>query len=180
MLFYGLIDEPNLDRFQAGLVRADWTKRPSFNSVKAAIAAAENGCQGGLVQWHHIQSVLGAGADFGKLKPATLKQTWWGFTATAKEDANYNAGIYKVNGRQLSEQGRDEIVRSLSGQGGPQPKLAAHAMIKAYWSPIIRFAQKTLPRGNYAYGIRLRSAMNPDRTKIFVSRPFQVGLGDGA
>jgi hypothetical protein len=176
MLFYGLIDEPNLDRFQAGLLRADWTKRPAFNAVKAAIARAENGCQGGSVQWHHITSVLGAGADFGKLKPATLKQTWWGFTATAKEDALYNAGIYKVDGRQLSEQGRDEIVRSLSGLGGPKAKLAAHDTIKAYWAPIIRFAQKTLPRGNYAYGIRLRAAMNPDRTKIFVSRPFQVGL----
>src|SRR5262245_17719261 len=26
MLFYGLVDEPNLDRFQAGLLRADWTR----------------------------------------------------------------------------------------------------------------------------------------------------------
>ena len=180
MLFYGLIDEPNLDRFQSGLLRADWTKRPSFSSVKAAIKKAQDGCQGGVVQWHHIQSVLGAGADFGKLKPQPVRQTWWGFSATAKEDANYNAGIYKVDGRQLSEQGRDEIVRSLSGQGGPKPKLASQNTIKAYWAPIIRFAQKTLPRGNYAYGIRMRAAMNPDRTKIFVSRPFQVGLGNGS
>jgi hypothetical protein len=180
MLFYGLIDEPNLDRFQSGLLRADWTKRPSFSSVKAAIKKAQDGCQGGVVQWHHMQSVLGAGADFGKLKPQPVRQTWWGFSATAKEDANYNAGIYKVDGRQLSEQGRDEIVRSLSGQGGPKPKLASRNTIKAYWAPIIRFAEKTLPRGNYAYGIRMRAAMNPDRTKIFVSRPFQIGLGNGS
>jgi hypothetical protein len=177
MLFYGLIDEPNLDRFQAGLLRADWTKRPAFDTVRAAIAKAQNGCQGSTVQWHHVQSVIGAGADFGKLKAQPVKQTWWGFSATAKEDAVYTAGIYKVDNRRLSEQGRDEIVRSLSGQGGPKPKLASQNTINAYWAPIIRFAKKTLPRGNYAYGIRMRAAMNPDRVKIFVSRPFQVGLG---
>jgi hypothetical protein len=175
MLFYGLVDEPDLDRFQAGLVRADGTKRPSYNTVKAAIAQAQNGCQGGTVQWHHIQTVLGAGADFGKLKPSPLKQTWWGFSATAKEDAVYNAGIYRVEGRVLSEQGRDEIVRSLSGDGGPAPKLASKNLIKAYWAPIVRFAAKKLPRGNYVYGIRIRASMNLARTKTFVSRPFQVG-----
>jgi hypothetical protein len=175
MLFYGLVDEPNLDRFQAGLIRADWTKRPAYAAVKAAIKKAMNGCQGGLVQWHHVQSVLGAGVDFGKLKPSPLKQTWWGFSATAKEDALYNAGIYQVDGRKLSESGKDEIARSLAGQGGPAPKLGAHNVIKAYWAPIIRFAQKRLARGNYVYGIRMRAAMNPDRSKIFISRPFQVG-----
>jgi hypothetical protein len=177
MLFYGLIDEPNLDRFQAGLLRADWTRRSSFDTVKNAIAKAQDGCQGGTVQWHHVETVLGAGANFGKLKAQPVKQTWWGFSATAREDAVYNAGIYKVDSRRLSEQGRDEIVRSLSGQGGPKPKLASQNTINAYWAPIIRFAKKTLPRGNYAYGIRMRAAMNPDRMKVFVSRPFQVGLG---
>ena len=180
MLFYGLIDEPNLDRFQSGLLRADWTKRPAFNAVKAAIAKAKDGCKGGAVQWHHAQSVLGAGVDFGKLKAQPVKQTWWGFSATAKEDAVYNAGIYKVDSRRLSEQGRNEIARSLSGQGGPKPKLSSQNTIKAYWAPIIRFAQKTLPRGNYAYGIRMRAAMNPGRSRIFVSRPFRVGLGKGS
>jgi hypothetical protein len=175
MLFYGLVDEPNLDRFQSGLLRADWTKRPSYTTVRTAIARAKNGCQGGAAQWHHTQSVIGGGVDFGKLKPNPVKQTWWGFTATAKEDAFYNAGIYEVQGRSLSEQGRDEIVRSLSGQGGLKAKFAAHGTIDAYWSPIVRFAQKKLPRGSYAYGIRLRAAMNVDRTKVFVSRPFQVG-----
>ena len=175
MLFYGLIDDPNLDRFQAGLLRADWTKRPSYRTVKAAIARETNGCQGGTVGWHHIETVLGAGVDFGKLKPARLNQRWWGFTATAREDALSNAGMYRVSGRLLSEQGRDAVVRSLSGGGGPAPKLKSNNRIKAYWSPIIRFPQKTLARGSYVYGIRLRAAMNLDRQRIFVSRPFQVG-----
>jgi hypothetical protein len=175
MLFYGLVDEPNLDRFQAGLIRADWTKRPAYAAVKAAIAQAQNGCQGRPVQWHHTETVLGAGVDFGKLRTSNLRQTWWGFTATAKEDAVYNAGVYKIEGRQLSEDGRAAIVRSLSGAGGPSPKLRAKNVINAYWSPIVRFPAKTLARGRYVYGIRIKAAMNLERTKIFVSRPFQVG-----
>ncbi|MBA3717940.1 MAG: hypothetical protein H0W87_06925 [Actinobacteria bacterium] len=175
MLFYGFVDEPDLDRFQAGLLRADWTQRPSYETVKSAIAQAQSGCKSGLFQWHHLTSVLGGGVDFGKLKTSPLNQTWWGFSATAKEDAVYNAGIYKVDGRQLSQDGRAEIVRSLSGAGGPAPKLAARNVINAYWAPIVRFAEKPLPRGNYVYGIRIRAAMNLDRSRIFVSRPFQVG-----
>ena len=175
MLFFGLVDDPNLDRFQSGLMRADWTKRPSFGTVRAAIKRARNGCQGGTVQWHHIQTVLGAGVSFGKLKPSRRTQRWWGFSATAKEDALYNAGIYRVGSRKLSEQGRDQVVRSVSGQGGPAPQLVTRNRINAYWAPIVRFAKKTLPVGNYVYGIRMRAAMNPGRTSIFVSRPFRVG-----
>ena len=175
MLFYGFVDETDLDRFQAGLIRADWTERPSYDTVKAAIARSQNGCHGGLVQWHHIESVLGGSVSFGKLKVSPLNQTWWGFSATAKEDALYNAVIYSVDGRQLSGDERAAIVRSLSGDGGPASKLATKNVIKAYWAPIVRFRQKTLPRGNYVYGIRMRASLNLDRAKTFVSRPFQVG-----
>ena len=38
LLFFHLIDDPNLDRWQSGLIRADRTRRPSYDSVKAAIA----------------------------------------------------------------------------------------------------------------------------------------------
>lgn len=175
MLFYGLVDEPDLDRFQAGLLRADWTKRPAFAAVTQAITRAQRGCQGQAVQWHHVEAVLGAGVDFGKLRVQSLKQTWWGFSATAKEDATYSAGIFEVQGRQVTENGREAIIKSLSGKGGAKPVLAERNVINAYWSPIVRFPSKTLHRGNYVYGIRISAAMNPDRTKIFVSRPFQVG-----
>jgi hypothetical protein len=175
MLFYGLVDEPNLDRFQAGLLRADWTKRPAYAAVERAIARSKPGCQGQSVQWHHIESVLGAGVDFGKLRVQSLKQTWWGFAATAKEDATYSAGIFQVQGRQITENGREAIIRALSGKGGVKPVLAEHNVIKAYWSAIVRFPAKPLSRGSYVYGIRMSATMNPDRTRIFVSRPFQVG-----
>jgi len=175
MLLYGLVDEPDLDRFQAGLLRADWTPRASYSSVKQAIARAKSGCQGQPVQWRHSDTVLGAGVDFGKLRVQSLRQRWWGFSATAKEDAGYSAGIFQVRGRALTETGREAIVRALSGKGGAKAALSERNTIKAYWAPIVRFPAKALHRGNYVYGIRISAAMNPERTRAFVSRVFQVG-----
>jgi len=175
MLFFGLVDEPDLGRFQAGLLRADWTRRPAYSAVKQAIARAKNGCQGRAVQWQPTGSVLGAGVDFGKLRVQPLNQRWWGFSATAREDATYSAGIFHVQGRQVTQHGRQAIFDALSGKGGATPALAEHNVIQAYWSPIVRFPSRRLTRGSYVYGIRISAAMNTDRTTVFVATPFKVG-----
>jgi hypothetical protein len=57
LLFFGLIDEPNLDRWQAGLVRADKSRRPSWATVRNALAA---GCSSKQAYWRHTESVVGA------------------------------------------------------------------------------------------------------------------------
>ena len=57
LLFFGLIDEANLDRWQAGLVRADKSRRPSWATVRNALAA---GCRAKQAYWRHTESVVGA------------------------------------------------------------------------------------------------------------------------
>ena len=57
LLFFGLIDEPNLDRWQAALVRADKTRRPAWGTVRSAV---QNGCRGKRRLWQHTESVVGA------------------------------------------------------------------------------------------------------------------------
>jgi hypothetical protein len=57
LLFFGLIDEPNLDRWQAGLVRADKSRRPAWSTVRAALG---QGCRGRRVVWQHTEQVVGA------------------------------------------------------------------------------------------------------------------------
>jgi hypothetical protein len=57
LLFFGLVDEPNLDRWQAGLLRADRSRRPAWATVRAAIG---KGCRGRLPVWRHTESVVGA------------------------------------------------------------------------------------------------------------------------
>ena len=60
VLFFLLRDEPNLDRWQSGLVRADGTRRPSFSSVKAAMAQTGGRCQSKMRPWRHTTRVVGA------------------------------------------------------------------------------------------------------------------------
>ena len=73
LLFFGLSDEPELDRWQAGLIRADGTLRPAYGAVKSTVAQTQGRCAGKKRSWRHTQTVLGAKAKFpsmGRFKPA--------------------------------------------------------------------------------------------------------------
>ncbi len=74
LLFFGLVDEANLDRWQAGLVRADKSRRPSWATVRAALSA---GCSSKQSSWRHTESVIGAKV---KRSPGLV-------VVTAEEDA---------------------------------------------------------------------------------------------
>jgi hypothetical protein len=57
LLFFGLVDEANLDRWQAALVRADRTRRPAWAAVRNAVG---RGCSGPAAIWRHTEKVVGA------------------------------------------------------------------------------------------------------------------------
>ena len=46
LLFLGLRDEPNLSRWQAGLMRADGSPRPSYRSVQTVLSETGGNCVG--------------------------------------------------------------------------------------------------------------------------------------
>ena len=46
LLFFGLFDEPILDRWQAALIRADGTRRPAYDAVKNTFAQTGGRCAG--------------------------------------------------------------------------------------------------------------------------------------
>jgi hypothetical protein len=58
LLFFGLVDEPNLDRWQAGLIRADKSRRPAWATVRNAVAGGR--CTSRRVLWQHTEQVIGA------------------------------------------------------------------------------------------------------------------------
>jgi hypothetical protein len=72
VLFFGLIDEPNLDRWQAGLVRADRTRRASYGTVRSALAETGGRCLGRQVVWRHTERVIGAKAKLVRGKKVRL------------------------------------------------------------------------------------------------------------
>ena len=169
VLFFGLRDEPDLDRWQAGLLRAEGSPRPAYQAVKAVMDATGGRCPGKERTWRHANDVIGADAMFGRPgKPKLLTHLYWAFKATADEQATYRAGIFRAT------TGRRQIARALAGGRGGA--LSKSGIVNAHWTPLIKFPGKKLKGGSYVYAIEMRAAMNPTRTNLFVSRPFRVGF----
>jgi hypothetical protein len=172
VLFFGLRDEPDLDRWQAGLLRAEGSPRPAYDRVKSVMTATGGNCTGKERTWRHATSVIGAGVKFsGLATPKKLVNLYWAFNATADEEASYRAGIFRAS---TSKRG---IASALATRRGAV--LSNTGIVNAHWTPLIKFPGKKLKRGSYVYAIELRATMNPARRSVFVSRPFRVGLPRG-
>jgi hypothetical protein len=157
VLFFGLRDEPNLDRWQAGLIRADGTPRPSYNAVKTTIDQTHGNCTGRMRSWRHSNVVDGAKATFRTARRLPSRINSWSLLASADEDAFFDAGIYRLRGghrgaRVLSETGHFE------------------AHLKRY----VRFPSRRLVPGTYVYSVRFRAKANTDRWTRKTSRPFTI------
>ena len=165
VLFSPFIDESQLGGFQSGLERADGSKRPSYNVVKAALATGPR-CTGALVAWRHTTTVVGARALFG---PTNVTHWWrqrvWSFGVRVGEDATYRASIVPAAGRG---------VLSVSQALKVKPVLTTRGYAKAAWTPLVRFPLRRLAPGRYAYMIDLHAALAPARHRVLVSRTFVV------
>jgi hypothetical protein len=158
VLFFGLYDESNLDRFQAALMRVDKSKRPAYDAVRAAIA--QGGCQGAQETWRHRTDVAGAKAIFRDVADKKATQLYWAFSVYGEEDFRYEAAL--------------ERVTSAAG-GASTTLLKANGNASAYFTPLVKFAGQKLAPGYYRYTVSLAATMNPSRTSEFSSEVFKVG-----
>ena len=164
--FFGFHDEENLAGWQAALHYADGTARPAAAAVQAAIAS-NTVCTGKQVTWSPTSAVVGASAVFDNLTQAkSSKQKAWAFNATALEDANYKAGIFKFG------TAKAKIARDLAAVKAPV--LSTKGTIKANFSPRIQFPAVPLKAGKYVYAIRLSAWANDGRSTVLVSKGFNV------
>jgi hypothetical protein len=150
MLFFLLRDEPDLERWQAGLVRADGSVRPSFEAVKGAIAQTGGRCTGRMRSWRHSTKVARARVRFPRKRVFPARRLTLALVANADEDAVVDAGLYRGNRR---------VLRRTSP-------------VKAYRSRIVRFSLRFRP-GRYSFRVTFRAAMNPKRTSRF-SAPLRM------
>jgi hypothetical protein len=162
-----LRDDPDLERFQSGVRRADGSARPAYAAVRTAVTKARRGCAGKRVAWHHSNVVIGSRVQFGA-GPASRLRRSWGFTVTAAEEATYTGAIFPAEVASAS-------IRSLASKDAPGAVLRTSGRIRAGWKPRLRFPAQYLKPGRYVYAIRLRATMNPRRASALVSRPFVVG-----
>jgi hypothetical protein len=150
VLFFLLRDEPDLERWQAGLVRADGSRRPSFDSVKGTVAQTAGRCPGRMTSWRHSISVAGAKVRFPKKRVLPARRLTLAVIVNAQEDARVDARLYR---------GKRRVLRQ-------------RVNVKAYRSRIVRFRTRFRP-GRYTFRVTLRAAMNPARKKSF-SAPLRI------
>jgi hypothetical protein len=156
VLFFGFRDEANLDRWQSGLMRADGSTRASYGAVKATLAQTGGRCTGRLRSWRHSMELEGVSANFPNLGRLPSRANSWSLVARAEEDALFDAGIHRFNGRRgtrvLVETGR----------------------LEGHMGRLVRLPSRRLSPGRYVFSIRFRAAMNPARTMRLTGRPFTV------
>jgi hypothetical protein len=175
MLYYGLVDEPDLDRWQAGLIRADGTRRPSFGVVRSALARGLARCTRRPTTWRHTTKVVGATARFGERR-RSASETSWSFVAASEESSIYRAAMYRLKGRGLSAAARKKLQAAVGRRRSPKPVFSARGKVRAHLGTFIRFPRKRLAPGRYLFAIRLSAEMNPARQAVLVSKPFAVGV----
>ena len=163
-----LKDDPDLGRFQSGLLRADGTARPARATVRRSVTRARRGCAGKMVAWRHAKGVVRAGASFTQRRQQPRARRDWGFSVTAAEEATYSATIFRLPAAKGT-------VRRLTSRSSQQAIATTEGLIRAGWKPRLRFPAQRLRPGRYIYAVRFRATMNQRRTSLRVSRPFAVG-----
>jgi hypothetical protein len=176
LLFFHLVDEHDLDRFQSGLMRADWTPKPSYFAVKNRIEdlSGDDGieCLGRPARWRHTESVVAPSAAFSR--PAAGRPL--GFVVRAQEETEYVAGVLPVSGVRLLENLEKKAIGwALDKPGLKRSRVPlATGKLRAYAKLSIRFGKRPSKRGSYVYAIRFTATMNRKRSTVLVSKPFVV------
>jgi hypothetical protein len=178
VLFFNMVDEPDLDRWQSGLLRADWTRRPSYNIVRSAIAARTTRCTARPVVWRHAANVVAAQAKFPDARrPRRERERLWSFTIRADEGAHFTAAIFpaaKTGAVPASAQAR--FRRALRRGGRVKGAVStARGKFVGRGARLVRFRKQRLKPGRYVFAVRLAAEMNVARSSTFVGRAFQVG-----
>jgi hypothetical protein len=175
LFFFHLIDEHLLDRFQSGLVRADWTKRASYFTVKSRIGQLTTAdgvqCPGRPIAWRHTEAVVGATARFsdaGRGLPRVV--------ARVREEASYVAAVFPVTGIELLGDLEEDAIRWVLKNGNvgligvPQRR----GVLTANLSTAVAVPARGLVPGRYVAAIRYAATMNPERSTTVIGDPFVV------
>jgi hypothetical protein len=175
-LFFNLVDEANLDRWQSGLMRADWTRRPSYAIVKGSILAGQTRCAGRRVRWRHAFKPVGVNIGFLRGSRARSdRNRRWSFVAGSEEGTLYTAALFRVRRPgKVSPTLRARFTRALRTSRVPGATLKASGKLVGGWDKVITLPSKRLKPGFYVYAARIVAEMNLARRETYVGRAFAV------
>ena len=182
LLFFHLIDDPNLDRWQSGLIRADGTRRPSYDSVKAAIARTGGRCAGITTAWRHATAVIGPSAKLPvqARRAAAHEDLDDGRDRVRGGDATTRASSASRGGRRRpGRRAHEDPARAPAREADAAPRWRRPARCRPTGRAVVRFPKRTLKPGYYVYAVQLFAETNPTRKSFFVSKAFQVAAAKG-
>ncbi len=166
-LFFHLIDEVDRRRFQSGLLRADGSRRPSFDAVASAIHA-EPDCSG-HGRWKPLTGVDSPDLSVPKKASAGNGVT---IRPTADERVKVRLALVRIDSRHPP--GREALVRALAADGAEHGAVGARsAAVRAGRRPPIRLRADLEP-GSYSVVARFTAALAPNRETVVV-RTLVVG-----
>lgn len=149
---FHLIDEEDLDRFQSGLLRADWTKRPAYDAVKATLAATGGTCAGSMRQWRHGNALLRPRVTFSR----------GAGRVSAGEDAEVVAAVFPAAWAPAA------VAAALRAGKGT----TTTAITPRRGARLDR--PTSLEPGRYRWGVLVRAAANPERQLLRLGPVFAV------
>jgi hypothetical protein len=177
VLFFNLVDESDLDRWQSGLLRADWTRRPSYAIVKGSIAAGQTRCAGRRVTWRHEYRPVGVHLGFsGGSRARSARNKAWSFVAGSEEGTLYTAALFRIaRPGAVSPTVRARMARALRKSRVPGAALKTSGRLVGGWDRVITMPSRRLDPGYYVYAARIVAELNLARRATYVGRPFRVG-----
>jgi hypothetical protein len=176
LLFFGLRDETDLSRWQAGVLRVDGTRRPAYDAIKGELATSKGDCVGTPVVWSHASGVVGVKPKFDRRKVMDGRFRKWGFSLTNEENASFSAGLFRQTAAKPTARWKALVTRTLAGRsGGVKATLKLTGSTKAPWGRTVTFRQTRLKPGYYAYAIRLSAEMNQARVSVILGPSFRLG-----
>jgi hypothetical protein len=166
--FFHLRDEFDRRRFQSGLLRLDGSARPSYDTVKSAIAANQT-CNGTPVSWRPAKTVIGAKALWSRGKTFSKRQSGFRFQLTAEERATYVAELVPAPGGTPTK----GTPRGKKLSAAAKALARVRGELRAYFKPSVLFKGRLAP-GTYRFKVTVIAAMNPSRISTFTSPAFSV------
>ena len=149
---FHLIDERDLDRFQSGLLRADLSHRPAYDTVRSTLGVLGGSCPGTARHWRHTASVVGGRVRFAR---GTAR-------IAAGEQAIVRAALLPAT------TSRAEVAAALDGS-----RVRAR-VVKPGGTMVLGLGAGARP-GRYVPAVLLRASMNPARRTLAVGPAFSVG-----
>jgi len=175
-LFFNLVDEADLDRWQSGLLRADWTLRPAYGIVKGAISAGQTRCSGRRVAWRHEYRPVGVYLSFVRgARARSARNKAWSFVAGSDEGTLYTAGLFRVaRAGAVSPTLRARISRALRSSRAPGAALKSSGRLVGGVDRVVSLPSKRLKPGFYVYAARIVAELNLARRATYVGLGFRV------